>query len=206
MVASRSVNLFQSDCDLSFSRAGHLVSKVVSFFCTHKIERRREKKRERLWNGEEKKNISDKKNNGCPGRTNGSPTSRHASTSSSIGPVRSQIFDELSTKKPLDVDLRLAAGRRESPSFVAQQSRWRDVRRLCFRLIIVDVHSRGSSNLFAGVVSGFSKPGFCVCLCFSRVSQSSLFLVLFTSLIFSYCYSSPLQCYAGTCQPNDEDV
>ena len=48
MVASRSVNLFQSDCDLSFSRAGHLVSKVVSFFCTHKIERRREKKRERL--------------------------------------------------------------------------------------------------------------------------------------------------------------
>ena len=47
MVASRSVNLFQSDCDLSFSRAGHLVSKVVRFFCNPKKEggKRREKRR-----------------------------------------------------------------------------------------------------------------------------------------------------------------
>ena len=48
-----------------------------------------------------------------------------------------------------------------------------------FDSIIADVHSRGSSNLFAGVASEFSKPRRFLCL--SRVSPN--LLDLFTLLI-----------------------
>ena len=152
------------------------------------------------------KNKSNKKNNGRAGGTNCPPTSRHAS--SSPGPVRSQIFDEFGTKgapkAPLHVVLNLAAGSRSSRVTIVCRWSCNQIGGAmyvvyaddAFDSIIADVHSRGSSNLFAGVVLEFSKPRRFLCL--SRVSPIPPPFGLVYIVNSMIVIPPPLQCYAAS--------